>query len=170
MDFRNTIIIMTSNVGAKALTQEARLGFKTETKQEEHQLEAMHETMKSTINVELKKVFKPEFLNRIDHIVVFRALSRIDINQIIKLQLAELTTRLAEKNISLKFTTNIKKLLVEKGYDAEQGARPLKRAIQSLIEDKLASAILDGTIKPGDVVKVSARKQEVNLKALAAKE
>lgn len=170
VDFRNTIIIMTSNVGAKALTEEARLGFKTETRQEERQLEAMHESMKSTINLELKKVFKPEFLNRIDHIVVFRALSKIDINQIINLQLAELVTRLQEKAIRLKFAPGLKKLLLEKGYDAEQGARPLKRAIQTLVEDKLASAILDGSIKAGDEVRVSAKGQEVSLKALAASE
>ena len=170
VDFRNTIIIMTSNVGAKALTEEARLGFKTETRQEERELEAMHESMKSTINLELKKVFKPEFLNRIDHIVVFRALSKIDINQIINLQLAELVTRLQEKAIRLKFAPGLKKLLLEKGYDAEQGARPLKRAIQTLVEDKLASAILDGSIKAGDEVRVSAKGQEVSLKALAASE
>ncbi len=170
VDFRNTIIIMTSNIGAKALTQEARLGFKTETKQEERQLEAMHESMKSTINIELKKAFRPEFLNRIDHIVVFRALSKIDINKIINLQLADLSARLKEKNINLKFSTSLKQLLLEKGYDAEQGARPLRRAIQTLIEDRLAIAILDGSIKSGDEVKLSTKGHAVSLKVLAARE
>ncbi len=166
VDFRNTIIIMTSNVGAKLLYREALLGFNTQTKQDERQLNAMHETMKSTIDKELKKVFRPEFLNRIDHIVVFRALSRTSINQIVNLQLSELATRLREKNISLKFTTSLKRLLIETGYDPDQGARPLRRAIQSLVEDKLASALLDGTIKAGDEVKITARKNEVVLNIL----
>ncbi len=169
VDFRNTIIIMTSNVGAKSLYQEARLGFKTATKDQERQLEAMHETMKSTINTELKKAFRPEFLNRIDHIVVFKALSRLDVKQIVDLQLAQLATRLKDKNIVLRFTPSLKKLLIDKGYDIEQGARPMRRVIQSMIEDKLASAILDAGIKSGDEVKVSAKGQEAVLKTPSPK-
>lgn len=166
IDFRNTIIIMTSNVGAKALYQEARLGFKTTNKVQERELEALHKSMKSTINTELKRVFRPEFLNRIDHIVVFRALSKLDVAKIADLQLAQLASRLKEKGISIRFTPGLKRLLVERGYDIEQGARPMRRAIQTLIEDKIASAILASTIKSGDEVKVSVQGQEVVLKSL----
>ncbi|MCC7289272.1 ATP-dependent Clp protease ATP-binding subunit [bacterium] len=166
VDFRNTIIIMTSNVGAKVLRSEAELGFKTETADEQKKLEQLHERMKKTIQDEMKKVFKPEFLNRIDHIVVFRALSQVDIRKIVNLQLANLASRLQEKAIVLRFTTKLKNLLVSKGYDAEQGARPMRRAIQSLVEDKLATQILDGSIVASSEVVVSASGEEVTTKVL----
>lgn len=165
VDFRNTVIIMTSNVGAKVLHNEAELGFKTETAQDEKKLEALHERMKKTIGAELKKVFKPEFLNRIDHIVVFRALSQIDIRKIVNLQLGDLARRLEEKEITVRFTTKLKNLLIEKGYDAEQGARPMRRAIQTHVEDLLATQILDGSINAGDEIIISASAQDVTIKA-----
>ncbi len=161
IDFRNTIIIMTSNIGAREAQAEANIGFHTETANEEKKLESYHTKLKTTIERELHKVFKPEFLNRIDHVVVFKALSQNDIRKIIDLQLELLNKRLAEQNISIEFDRSAKELLVSEGYDPKYGARPLRRAITNLIEDKLASEILDGLIKPGDRVKVSAVDKKV---------
>ena len=159
IDFRNTIIIMTSNVGASKLHEEAEIGFATHTKKEEDKLDKFHEAMQKTINIELKKSFKPEFLNRVDHVVVFRALSPVEINKIIELQLKDLARRLEAKEVILKFSPNIKALLIKEGYDAENGARPMRRALQRLVEDPLATEMIDGSIKPGDTVKVSANKE-----------
>ena len=159
IDFRNTIIIMTSNVGARKLHEEAEIGFATHTKKEEDKLDKFHEAMQKTINIELKKSFKPEFLNRVDHVVVFRALSPVEINKIIELQLKDLARRLEAKEVILKFSPNIKALLIKEGYDAENGARPMRRALQRLVEDPLATEMIDGSIKPGDTVKVSANKE-----------
>lgn len=164
VDFRNSIIIMTSNVGAKLLHQEAVLGFTTETRDEELKLEAMHERMEKTIQTELKKAFRPEFLNRIDHIVIFKALSRSDVRSIIDLQLANLAQRLIAKGVGVRFARGLKELLIEKGYDVEQGARPMRRAIQRLIEDRLALDMLDGKVNAGDNVVISARAGEVQIR------
>ena len=163
VDFRNTIIIMTSNVGAKLLNQEVQLGFSTNTVAEEKKLEAMHQRMEKTIHAELKKSFRPEFLNRIDHIVIFRALSKLDVRSIVDLQLNQLAQRLISQGIGLTFTKGLKDLLVEKGYDVEQGARPMRRAIQRLVEDRLALDVLEGKVRAGDNVAVSARLGEVAL-------
>jgi ATP-dependent Clp protease ATP-binding subunit ClpC len=163
VDFTNTIIIMTSNVGAKVLAQEAEIGFSTDTPKQQQELEAIHEQMSAKVMKELKKQFKPEFLNRVDHVVVFKALSKIDTEKIAELQLMELKSRLEAKEIQLKFKPNVKSLLVDKGYDIENGARPMKRAIQRLIEDKLASEIVLEMIKPGDTVEISAKNGEIEL-------
>ena|GEM_PF-3261576 len=98
-------------------------------------------------------------MNRIDHVVVFRALSPVEINKIIELQLKDLARRLEAKEVILKFSPNIKALLIKEGYDAENGARPMRRALQRLVEDPLATEMIDGSIKPGDTVKVSANKE-----------
>lgn len=154
VDFRNTIIIMTSNVGARQLHQEAVIGFETHTPKQEDALEKLHERMQATVKKELKKGFRPEFLNRIDHIVVFRALSPSNITRIVDLQLSDLARRLQQKEVTLKFSKSVKELLLKEGYDADNGARPMKRAVQRLVEDPLASQMIDGSIKPGDTVKV----------------
>lgn len=167
VDFRNTIIIMTSNVGANVMNAEVELGFKTETVADEKKLDRMHERMKKTMTNEMKKTFRPEFLNRIDHIVVFRALSQLDIRQIVNLQLQDLQKRLKQKQIHLRFGAKLKDLLVEQGYDVAQGARPMRRAIQALVEDRLAVELLDGKIKPTDEVLISAQKGKVTVKVLA---
>ncbi|MBI2798229.1 ATP-dependent Clp protease ATP-binding subunit [Candidatus Saccharibacteria bacterium] len=167
VDFRNTIIIMTSNVGAKQLHEEARIGFATDTIAEEKKLEKFHEHMQKTIKQELKKSFRPEFLNRIDHIVIFKALSKLDIRKIIDLQLNDLRARLESKEVSAKFSEPLKKLLLKEGYDAENGARPMRRAIQRLIEDRIATEMIEGFIKPGDTVALSAKGDEVELKVAA---
>ena len=163
IDFRNTLIIMTSNVGAKSLYQEAKIGFGTDTPDEQRELDRLHETMKGTIKQELKRTFRPEFLNRVDHTIVFKALSKIDVRKIVDLQLKDLAMRLFEKDVQLKFTPGLKQLLVDEGYDVNNGARPMRRAIQNLVEDKLANALLDDDIAEGDTVIVKAVKGKVEL-------
>ena len=157
VDFRNTVIIMTSNVGASEMSREAQIGFRTESAIEEKQLEATHVKVKEKVSAALKKTFKPEFLNRIDSVIVFKSLSQNDIKEILTLQIADLQRRLDEQNIKIKVTASARALLVEKGYDLAQGARPMRRAIQDYLEDPLAMSLLDGQIKPGDNLSISRR-------------
>lgn len=156
VDFKNTIIIMTSNTGAQGIVDPKQLGFVTvsdETKE--------HEKMKSNVMDELKRTFKPEFLNRIDDIIVFHALSEANVKDITGLMLKELKNRVqTQMDIELKFTDHAKKYIFEKGYDKKYGARPLKRAIQTYVEDELAEAILRGDVKKGDMVTVSTKKKK----------
>lgn len=156
VDFKNTIIIMTSNTGAQGIVDPKQLGFVTvsdETKE--------HEKMKSNVMDELKRTFKPEFLNRIDDIIVFHALSEANVKDITGLMLKELKNRVqTQMDIELKFTDHAKKYIFGKGYDKKYGARPLKRAIQTYVEDVLAEAILRGDVKKGDTVIVSTKKKK----------
>lgn len=156
VDFKNTIIIMTSNTGAQGIVDPKQLGFVTvsdETKE--------HEKMKSNVMDELKRTFKPEFLNRIDDIIVFHALSEANIKDITGLMLKELKNRVqTQMDIELKFTDHAKKYIFGKGYDKKYGARPLKRAIQTYVEDVLAEAMLRGDVKKGDTVTVSTKKKK----------
>jgi ATP-dependent Clp protease ATP-binding subunit ClpA len=117
---------------------------------------------------DLKKRFKPEFLNRLDKVIVFRSLTKENIEKIVDLQMAELSHRLCEKKIDIKVTKGAKSLLVEKGYDIENGARPLKRTIQNLIEDPLANGILSGEFKEGDTISVLKDKGTLKLYVLEA--
>ena len=152
VDFKNTIIIMTSNTGAQGIVDPKQLGFVTvsdETKE--------HEKMKSNVMDELK----PEFLNRIDDIIVFHALSEANVKDITGLMLKELKNRVqTQMDIELKFTDHAKKYIFGKGYDKKYGARPLKRAIQTYVEDVLAEAMLRGDVKKGDTVTVSTKKKK----------
>lgn len=156
VDFKNTIIIMTSNTGAQGIVDPKQLGFvmvSDETKE--------HEKMKSNVMDELKRTFKPEFLNRIDDIIVFHALSEANVKDITGLMLKELKNRVqTQMDIELKFTDHAKKYIFGKGYDKKYGARPLKRAIQTYVEDVLAEAILRGDVKKGDTVTVSTKKKK----------
>ena len=156
VDFKNTIIIMTSNTGAQGIVDPKQLGFVTvsdETKE--------HEKMKSNVMDELKRTFKPEFLNRIDDIIVFHALSEANVKDITGLMLKELKNRVqTQMDIELKFTDHAKKYIFGKGYDKKYGARPLKRAIQTYVEDVLAEAMLRGDVKKGDTVTVSTKKKK----------
>lgn len=156
VDFKNTIIIMTSNTGAQGIVDPKQLGFVTvsdETKE--------HEKMKSNVMDELKRTFKPEFLNRIDDIIVFHALSEANVKDITRLMLKELKNRVqTQMDIELKFTDHAKKYIFGKGYDKKYGARPLKRAIQTYVEDVLAEAMLRGDVKKGDTVTVSTKKKK----------
>ena len=156
VDFKNTIIIMTSNTGAQGIVDPKQLGFVTvsdETKE--------HEKMKSNVMDELKRTFKPEFLNRIDDIIVFHALSEANVKDITGLMLKELKNRVqTQMDIELKFTDHAKKYIFGKGYGKKYGARPLKRAIQTYVEDVLAEAMLRGDVKKGDTVTVSTKKKK----------
>ncbi len=156
VDFKNTIIIMTSNTGAQGIVDPKQLGFVTvsdETKE--------HEKMKSNVMDELKRTFKPEFLNRIDDIIVFHALSEANVKDITGLMLKELKNRVqTQMDIELKFTDHAKKYIFGKGYDKKYGARPLKRAIQTYVEDVLAEAMLRGDVKKGDTVTVTTKKKK----------
>lgn len=156
VDFKNTIIIMTSNTGAQGIVDPKQLGFVTITDETKE-----HEKMKSNVMDELKRTFKPEFLNRIDDIIVFHALSEANVKDITGLMLKELKNRVqTQMDIELKFTDHAKKYIFEKGYDKKYGARPLKRAIQTYVEDELAEAILRGDVKKGDTVTVSTKKKK----------
>jgi ATP-dependent Clp protease ATP-binding subunit ClpC len=151
IDFRNTIIIMTSNVGAEMLRSKGALGFVTPK-------EGANDTdTKSRLLDEVKKFFKPEFLNRIDDIIVFKSLTRENLTQIVKLEIKEVTKRLEDKEIAIEVSQEALDLLVEKGFDPVFGARPLKRTIQRLVEDPLAEEIISGRYKEGSKVKITRK-------------
>lgn len=151
VNFKNTIIIMTSNVGASTIKKQKSLGFAPEDK---YKNENEYEKMKENIMDELRNSFKPEFLNRIDDIIVFRKLEKEDLSKIVKIMLNELSSRLKSKNIEISFTEESQKLLTKEGFDIEYGARPLRRAITKIVEDKLSEEMLKGNIKRGDKVEV----------------
>lgn len=154
VDFKNTIIIMTSNTGAQRIIDPKQLGFVTVQDDNKE-----HEDMKKNVMDELKRTFKPEFLNRIDDTIVFHALSEKNVRDIAGLMLKKLKNRVqAQMDIELKFTDNMKKYIFEKGYDKKYGARPLRRAIQTYVEDELAEAILAGGVHKGEVVTVTVKK------------
>src|SRR5436189_5779826 len=154
VDFRNTIIIMTSNVGAKQLHEEARIGFATDTIAEEKKLEKFHEHMQKTIKTELKKSFRPEFLNRIDATVVFRSLTQPEIALIVDMMLQRVRDQLRAQQMSLEVTAAAKEHIIKLGYDVAYGARPLRRVIQNMVEDVLAEHLLLGKYEPGTTIVV----------------
>ena len=147
VDFKNTVIIMTSNVGARNITEQKTIGFNNTENKEKN-----YEQIKGDVMNELKKAFRPEFLNRIDEIIVFKPLDEMEIEKIVEIMIKSSTGRLAEREITIEVTENMKKHIAKKGFDPAYGARPLRRAIQSLIEDTLAEEILDGKVKNGDSV------------------
>ena len=151
VDFRNTIIILTSNVGARTITEPKRLGFSVVSDESAKN----YEDMKSNVMGELKKTFRPEFLNRIDDIIVFHPLTQENIKQIVGLMLEVLVKRLKQNEIDMDVSKEAVAHLAKKGYDPVFGARPLRRAIQSMIEDKLAEEMLEGKIKAGDSIEIS---------------
>ena len=157
VDFKNTIIIMTSNAGAQAIIEPKRLGFgnKEDEKQD-------HQHMKNSVMEEVKRIFKPEFLNRIDETIVFRALNKEDMGKIVTILVKELQKRCKEQlSLDLVVRDSAKKYIVEKSYDRKYGARPLKRKIQDEIEDRMAEEIIAGNIKAGDKVTVSVKKDAI---------
>jgi len=143
VDFKNTVIIMTSNIGAREIIGGKTLGFLTT-----QEVEQSYKSMKKKVLDEMKKVFRPEFLNRIDEAIVFHPLSKEDVRSIVDLMLEKVTQRLSEQELTLKVTDGAKDFLVEKGFDPQFGARPLRRAIQRYLEDPLAQEILAKKIKP----------------------
>ena len=149
VDFRNTIIIMTSNVGAQLLQRQTSMGFAAAAGNFNDS-----EKMREKVLEEAKRVFKPEFLNRISDIIFFRPLEKTDLIKIVDLETANFSKRLSERKITLEFTQEAKDLLIEKGYDEKYGARPLRRAVEHYLEDPLAEALLRGDIKDGEPVVV----------------
>ncbi len=158
VDFRNTIIIMTSNLGATQLQDEKEVGFGAQDMSQDYN------AMAGAIRQQLKLHFRPEFLNRIDETIIFHSLNKQELHQIVKLMTNELRDRVAEQEISLKVTPAAVDLIAAVGYDPEYGARPLRRAIQDKIEDRLSTDLIDGEIKPGDTVTVGAHHGEITVK------
>jgi ATP-dependent Clp protease ATP-binding subunit ClpC len=144
VDFKNTVVIMTSNAGATAIKKQKVLGFTSSANEKED----AYQRMKDNVMDELKRIFRPEFLNRLDEIIVFHELGEEHLKSIVDLMLKSLTDRIKEMNIHLDITDEAKKMLVKKGYDPVYGARPLRRAIQKIVEDQLSEEMLKGNIKP----------------------
>ena len=163
VNFKNTVIIMTSNVGARMITDKNVLGFSKSENNKESQ-EKEYESIKKDVMTELKKQFRPEFINRIDDIIVFHKLTDEDIKQIIEIMLKQVQTRLKEQNYVIEIDDSVKELVAKKGIDTNYGARPLKRAIQSNVEDKIAQAILDGKIIQNKKIKIIAENDEIKVK------
>ena len=166
VNFKNTVIIMTSNIGARLITEKKSLGFTNSSEEDENK---EYEEIKKNVMAELKKQLRPEFINRIDDIIVFHKLNDEEINSIIDLLLKNVEQRLVEQGLNIKIDKTVKELIAKKGVDKEFGARPLRRAIQNIVEDKLAEEILDGNIKPGVEAKLVAKDDKVELKVKAAK-
>ena len=157
IDFKETIIIMTSNAGAKAIIEPKHLGFGAVDDEKKD-----YARMKQDVMEEVKRMFKPEFLNRIDEIIVFHTLNKEEIKKIVGLLLKDFIKRCQEQmGITVKVRDSVKELIAEKGFDPKYGARPLKRAIQSKIEDAMAEEILEGRIKSGDTVTLGISKKEI---------
>ena len=152
VDFKNTVILMTTNLGTRDINKGVMTGF-----QSSDSLTHDYDRMKSKVNEELRQHFRPEFLNRVDEIVVFPPLTRDDIKTIVDLMIGRLRLRMQEQDMGLQITDEARELLAERGYDPVLGARPLRRVIQRDIEDAVSERILFGTIKPGDVVTVGVR-------------
>ena len=158
VNFKNTVIIMTSNIGARMITDKNTLGFSASTNQKE-EAQKEYENIKKDVMGELKKQFRPEFINRIDEIIVFHKLTDDDVKQIIDIMLNQLQKRMKEQNIELEIDDSVKELIAKKGVDTNYGARPLKRAIQSVLEDRIAEEILDGNIKQNKEARVLAENE-----------
>ena len=157
IDFRNTILIMTSNVGAEILQRNTSMGFGLEDNAENE-----YEKIREKILDETKRVFKPEFLNRLNELVIFKSLGREDMKAIVELELRNVSNRLKEQGLVFDFSEAAKSFLIEKGYDAKYGARPLRRAIERHLEDSLAEAILGGEIKAGEVIHVEVQNDQLS--------
>jgi len=155
VDFRNVVLIMTSNIGAELFRKQGSLGFKSASK------DATFESLKKKLLDEVKRTFKPEFLNRLDDINVFRPLTKKDLAKIVDMEIAEVQKRLSEQEITLELDQKAKNLLIEKGFDPVFGARPLKRTIQRFLEDPLSEEIIAKKFKKAKKIKVSQKRTEL---------
>jgi ATP-dependent Clp protease ATP-binding subunit ClpC len=160
VNFKNTIIIMTSNLGGEYIHEMASLGFAVNKK---NKLEQQKEELKEKIHESLTERFRPEFLNRIDEIIIFDSLSNRDIEKIVDLQVEKINRRLTDKKIFIQLTQEAKKYLSQKGFSPDYGARPLKRLIEKEILDRLADEIIIGEIKEGKKISVSLKKNSLSL-------
>jgi ATP-dependent Clp protease ATP-binding subunit ClpC len=165
VDFRNCILILTSNVGADLIKRETSLGFGVK-RDEEVSEEDAYKKMRKKVMDEMERMFRPEFRNRLDGTVIFRALSKQEIKEIVELLLDQVRERLVEKNMSLVVTDEAKEIIVEEGYDPDFGARPLRRVIQNKIEDAFSEGILAGEFAPGDTVQADAEDGEIIFKVI----
>ncbi len=159
VDFKNTILIMTSNAGAQSILAPRRLGFGAADEKKNY------ESMKGSVMEEVRRLFKPEFLNRIDEMIVFHSLNRENIREIVRLLFGELQKRCREQmELDLRVTAAARDHIAKTGYDEKYGARPLRRAIQNQVEDALAEEILAGRVQKGDTVTVTAAKEKISFK------
>jgi ATP-dependent Clp protease ATP-binding subunit ClpC len=163
VDFKNTILIMTSNIGAEVIRNSASLGFRKITE------EQTYETMKKQLMQEVEKHFRPEFLNRLDDVIVFRALTKEDLKLIIQYELASVRKRLESRQMQLELSPEATEFLIEKGYSPDFGARPLRRAIEHHVEDPLSEEILRGEFKNGDKVLVKLKDSHLIFEAVKEK-
>ncbi|MBM3150197.1 MAG: AAA family ATPase, partial [Chloroflexi bacterium] len=166
VDFRNSIVVMTSNIGAELIKRDMTLGFATRTDEAKNR-QVEYEKMKEKVLGELKKTFRPEFLNRITSVVVFHSLSKDQIRLIVDLMLGVVTKSLAEKNIKLEVTDAARDFLGEKGYDPTFGARPLRRVIQTEVEDRLSEALLRGEFRSGETLKLDYDGEKIVIRGAA---
>ncbi len=168
VDFRNVILIMTTNAGADAIKNEAAFGF------QKPDDDASYESMKARVTEEIEKVFRPEFINRVNDVIVFRHLTELDLKQVVDLELAKVHERLLERGLSLELLDETKEFLVKKGSNTDYGARPLRRAIESFIEDPLAEELLKGEFNGKDTIRVSVKevggKKQLDFEGLVTKE
>jgi ATP-dependent Clp protease ATP-binding subunit ClpC len=167
VDFRNVILIMTTNAGAEAIKNESAFGFQ---KPDE---DAGYESMKKRVTDEIEKVFRPEFINRVNDIIVFRHLTGEDLKQVVDLELSKIRKRLTEKGLVLELSDEAKEFLIKKGSNTDYGARPLRRAIESFIEDPLAEELLKGEFNGKDTIRISVKKvgerKQLNFEGLTLK-
>ncbi len=159
IDFKNTVIIMTSNVGARLINRESGIGLRTKEKMDEDA--RTYESMKGKIMEEMKKTFRPEFLNRIDEVIVFHALTSGEILQIVDLMIGQVNARLTVQGMELRVSVEAKELMAKEGFDPNYGARPLRRAVQRMIEDPLAEEILQGNFKEGDLIRAEVKDGDI---------
>jgi ATP-dependent Clp protease ATP-binding subunit ClpC len=162
VDFRNALVVMTSNVGADMIKRQTSIGFDVKRDQELEEKLAYQEMRKKLLD-SLKRVFRPEFINRVDAVIVFRALGIESIKEIVKLELDKVSQRLEEHAIVINITPAALEMLAEMGYDPEMGARPLRRVIQQHIEDNLSDSLLAGEFEDGDTVIVDVIDDEISL-------
>lgn len=162
--FNNAIIILTSNLGAEEMYRESELGFTAKTKKDAKALEAEHAANEAASMKALRKLMRPELINRFDSIITFQALSEKDVSRIFNNMIEDLKKRLAQKSIGLQLTEATEKHLIEKGYDIKNGARPLRRTIEDELESLLADHILDGSLNKGDIAKIDCKGDELTLK------
>jgi ATP-dependent Clp protease ATP-binding subunit ClpC len=158
VDFRNTIVLLTSNVGSEALRKQGSMGFAKSSD------DASYEAMRGRVLDEAKKFFRPEFLNRLDDIVVFRSLGKPELNTILDLEVAKVLERIRRKNVTVVLDDKAREFLIEKGFDPQYGARPMRRSIEKHLEDPLAEEILRGTLIDGQPVTVTADKDKLLFK------
>jgi ATP-dependent Clp protease ATP-binding subunit ClpC len=163
VDFKNTVIVMTSNAGASTLKKQRTLGFGSA-----DSAEKTYESMKESVMGELKQIFRPEFLNRVDEIIVFHSLEEGDILAIARLMLNAVAKRLAERGVELVIDEGAVKLLAKSGFDPQYGARPLRRAIQRMVEDSLSEELLSGSIHMGERVQVTAEGDQLRFSPVSS--